>query len=239
MESLQDELTEHVADRGSPAPRAKFRSVKWRAAPTTPRSLLGLRRTSRASTYPTGWRFKHIRAGLYRLCAGDVACPVARLAFAVWIRPSVAHNPASKLGSPFSASSYRTRRGASAKEPRLPAAGPRLSSASTDVLSLRREQTAGAWRLQKSALGANALPSSICYDPLPTRSFGVGKCSPSESISDLRRDVLRKLARQPIPASKPFWPKWLRNGKGCLRRRRVEAGNATFEVPRKTLAIRA
>jgi hypothetical protein len=60
-----------------------------------------------------------------------------------------------------------------------------------------------------------------------------------EGISDLRRDALRKLARQLILASKRFWPKWLRNGKGSLRRRRAKVGNGTFEVPRKTLATRA
>ena len=67
----------------------------------------------------------------------------------------------------------------------------------------------------------------------------MGKCNPPEDISDLRRDALRKLALQLILASKRFWPKWLRNGKGSLRRRRAKEGNGTFEVPRKTLATRA
>jgi hypothetical protein len=55
------------------------------------------------------------------------------------------------------------------------------------------------------------------------RSFvGVGKCNAPECISDLWRDALKKLARQLILASKRFWPKWVRNGKGSLRRRRAK-----------------
>ena len=81
--------------------------------------------------------------------------------------------------------------------------------------------------------------SSICYDPLTTSLIWSGKMQPARGISNLRRDAVRKLARQLILASKRFWPKWLRNGKGSLRRRRAKEENGTFEVPRKTLATRA
>ena len=64
--------------------------------------------------------------------------------------------------------------------------------------------------------------------------FGAGKkCNAQESISDLRRDAFRKLARRLILATKRFWPKWLRSGNGSLRRQRAEKVNGrTFEVPR-------
>jgi hypothetical protein len=64
------------------------------------------------------------------------------------------------------------------------------------------------------------------------------RCNAQENISDLRSDVFRKPAEQLILGSKRFWPKWLRSGKGSLRRRRAERVNNTFEVPRQTLATR-
>jgi hypothetical protein len=67
--------------------------------------------------------------------------------------------------------------------------------------------------------------------------FGTGKeCSAHEHIDDLLPDALRKRGEQLILASKRSWAKWLRNGKGLLRRRRVKKMNAIFAVPRQTPA---
>ena len=116
-------------------------------------SLSGLRRATRASTYPTGWRFKHIRTGLYRLCACDVACPAARLAFAVGFRPSVAHDPASlaRVALRSIILSYAPR----SKRERAPATseGTQAQLRPHRRRSSRREQTASACSARDSGIG--------------------------------------------------------------------------------------
>jgi hypothetical protein len=54
--------------------------------------------------------------------------------------------------------------------------------------------------------------------PARDRSLGLGKCNTQENIIDLPPDASKKLAQQLTLALKPFWLRWLTNGKGSFRR---------------------
>ena len=54
--------------------------------------------------------------------------------------------------------------------------------------------------------------------PARDRSLGLGKCNTQKNIIDLPPDASKKLAQQLTLALKPFWLRWLTNGKGSFRR---------------------
>jgi hypothetical protein len=72
---------------------------------------------------------------------------------------------------------------------------------------------------------------------LPLPLSGTGKM---QRVRRYQRFAARCLEQarilQLIPASRPFWPKWLWNGKDSPKRLKARKWNKTFKVPRKTPA---